>query len=444
MAVRTRGFSRLNVRGHRQLEQAIKECWSHAVDDIVVQRMVDGDRCAVVFPHPTRDGVRLVESSWGMFLLAGFDPDLYTEADGAVTERIGTKEWFLSRDTLTDRTIKQSVLHEKKKVSTLAPQEVRALLDLHRRAEEALGPRQAVEVVLEKGRPFILQVTTMQPFQRVPVDHAGAPLATGEVARPGVARGTVKVVRDASDVERIAAADVLVTDSLRPEYLTTTPAGIVVRAGSLYRVGKTAGVPALRAAIAGLADGQEVVIDAFEGAVYAAWPRPAGIGEAAPEATGTARREAVFVQDAGDLARVAQEAFPNRVLYRSSLARITGDAELSNSLARNGLTNVTLVFPFSSPEEVQAAKATVPLPGVLVDRLATLVLMDEICAEGVSLACFDLDALGRIEREGLSPAVRKLLAQAVAACRSRGVETAARGRPDLEDAQLGIGMRVQE
>lgn len=269
VAVRSAGHSRLNVRGTRQLQDAIKECWARGGQEIIVQKMVPADRTGVLFPHPQRKDTLLAEATWGLAVLDGHSPDLYRIQDGKVDVIPGEKPWLLERDSLSDRTVRNTVFPERQKQPCLDREDLQIILNLSRRAEELLGPGHVLEFSLDRRRPFLLQAGRSE-FPEVPARAPqGRLLAKGEVIVPGHAEGKAVIVRDQLDVEKLQQGDILITPVFRQEFLSPRAGGMVTQAGSIYRLGKILAVPAVRAPVDSLQDGQRVRVDARDGAVYA-------------------------------------------------------------------------------------------------------------------------------------------------------------------------------
>jgi len=275
VAVRTAGFSRLNVKGLANLQQAVKECWAHSfgsqgksAGEIIVQKMVDSEKTGVLFPHPSQEGVFIIESTWGHAILGGFNPDMYRIDGEEITGRIGEKTWFVTRDSLTEKTIKQSVLDDKKKAATLDRKDIDNILKLQSSVEDALGPGFVVEFGIERGRTFILQSSPRRRFDVESQETSGELVCEGDVICPGYVEGKLRVIKDLHDLDDLDYDEILVANALRPEFLKKKPAGIITQNGSLFRLGGVVNVPTIRVDISSLEDGRRVLLDAVKGGVF--------------------------------------------------------------------------------------------------------------------------------------------------------------------------------
>lgn len=278
VAVRGEGVSHLNVRGFQQLQQAVKEVWSHSPGELIIQKMVHAETSGVLFPHPV-DEATVIESCWGLCLQEEGNDLSVIDKEGNVHQSIGQKEWFMTRDPLTDKTIRQNVLEEKRGAATLTEENVRALYKLEKQAVDLLGGKVTIDFAFERNRPYLIQV---HPSQKKDVPPPDIPLeaehvASGEVIVPGSVRGRVKHVHSPEESGKVEVGDILVAESFRKEFLKTNCSGMILRKGSLHFIGTVATIPTLRSNVT-LQDGEDVLLDAVKGEVYRIKP-----AESAPE-----------------------------------------------------------------------------------------------------------------------------------------------------------------
>jgi len=112
------------------------------------------------------------------------------------------------------------------------------------------------------------------PDQRAGGPHAGNRVLSGVAASPGTYRGTVRIVRDETEFDRVRAGDVVVCPTTSPVWALVFPiigALVTDEGGTLSHpaiIAREHGVPAVvatRVATATLRDGQVVAVDGGAG-----------------------------------------------------------------------------------------------------------------------------------------------------------------------------------
>jgi pyruvate, water dikinase len=291
----------LNVKGISNYLDSVKKAWAslyepraiyyrheHQVSSssiaLVVQRMVNSEKSGVMFtvnPATGEENV-VIEATWGLGenLVSGeIEPDTYIlSRDGNILEKkIGKKDKMRVRD-YSDRTVDIRVPADKMNAQVLDEDELRQLVNYGMTIEQHYGKHQDIEFAIEKGKIYIVQtraVTTQAKKESVEI--SGNVLLTGLGSSPGVAAGTVKIVRTNADLAKVEKGDVLVTKMTSPDMVVAMgrSVAIVTDEGGMTAhasiVGREMGLPVIvgtKEATQRLQDGQKITVNAYSGKVY--------------------------------------------------------------------------------------------------------------------------------------------------------------------------------
>jgi len=122
-------------------------------------------------------------------------------------------------------------------------------------------------------------VTTLRPKEAGVAPKIDAePILTGVAASPGIAVGTVRIVPEASEIDKVQDGDILVAEMTTPDFVPAMKraAAIVTDRGGRTAhaaiVSRELGIPCVvgtEVASSMLSDGQEITVDGFQGKVYA-------------------------------------------------------------------------------------------------------------------------------------------------------------------------------
>lgn len=168
----------------------------------------------------------------------------------------------------------------------LTAAEIMQLVQYGRKIEDLYGCYQDIEWGYDQdtGRLYILQARPVTTFkgEGKPMDKEAAGktkvLVRGLSASPGLGSGTVKKIKDVTEIARIEAGDVLVTVMTNPDMVPAMrKASAVVtdeggRTCHAAIVSRELGIPCIvgaKVATAVLAEGSKVTVDATCGVVYA-------------------------------------------------------------------------------------------------------------------------------------------------------------------------------
>ncbi|HEY0840878.1 MAG TPA: phosphoenolpyruvate synthase, partial [Vulgatibacter sp.] len=310
--------SHLNVRGADELVAKVQDCWASGLGArvlfyrikqglgaaerlvaVVVQRMVNSDRSGVMFtvdPAAGDPGSIVIEAAFGLgeTVVGGqVEPDHFVvrKRDLEILERsIADKRFELVRDPEGGGNTRRRLPPERAEAPSLSDDEVRAVAEMGLRAEHHYGAPQDVEFASEAGTLHLVQTrpvtTATTPAAAAPEEAVGrAPgpstheaLVRGLGTGPGVASGRVRVLRSPDEGGRFKDGEILVAPMTTPDWVPfmRRAAAIVTDSGGTTShaaiVSRELGLPCIvgtRDATTTLRDGQEVTVNAPEGAVYA-------------------------------------------------------------------------------------------------------------------------------------------------------------------------------
>jgi pyruvate,water dikinase len=299
--------SYLNVKGKQDLIYSVKKCFASLFTSratyyrnkqgfvhskvslaVVVQKMINSDKSGVIFsrdPSYNNDDIT-IESVWGLgegIVLGQITPDHYIVSKELEikSKQINFKKIAITRDSL-GKNITIKLKEEVSKKQVLTDYEIVRLAEIALKLEEHYNKPQDIEFAVESDEIFIVQtrpITTLQ--SRVNKDEqqkiSGTPILSGSPASPGIAVGKVKIVKLMSDLDKIKAGDILVTEMTNPDMVVTMQrcSGIITDEGGLTAhaaiVSREMGIPCVvgtNDATEKLHDDQIVTLDGYHGKIY--------------------------------------------------------------------------------------------------------------------------------------------------------------------------------
>ncbi|MEK6928934.1 MAG: phosphoenolpyruvate synthase [Nanoarchaeota archaeon] len=297
----------LNVKGNYELIQKVKECFSSLYTPraiyyrikknfkheqsklaVVVQKMIDSEKSGVVFSvNPTRsDNSIIIEAVWGLGegIVSGMiNPDNYI-IDGDLGEfkiiesKIAEKKIAIVRDSSgKNQTVNLS--EEKSKMQVLSTYEIKTIAAYSKKLEEHYKKPQDIEFAIANKEIYIVQsrpITTFFSSSKIK-EVSGKIILSGLGASPGVASGTVKIIHNLTELGKIQAGDVLVTEMTNPDMVVSMQraSAIITDEGGLTShasiVSREMGIPAVVGtlnATSTLQDGHVVTVDGNTGRIY--------------------------------------------------------------------------------------------------------------------------------------------------------------------------------
>lgn len=320
----------LDVRGDEALLDAIVNCWASAFTSrvvfyrarnqlesepliaVVVQLMARSEKSGVVFTADPATGDRkniVIEAALGLgeVVVGGqVAPDRHVVDKETLTTldtRLGKKSFMLVRDAEAGGVHRVDLAGDpRESEQTLTEEEIRSIAELALRIERHYGAPQDIEFAIERGRIYITQTRPITTLHRtVSISASGSEAAPpqlllrGLAASPGSATGTVRILRKASDGQRLQPGDVMVASMTSPDWVPVMrrAAAIVTDAGGMTShaaiVSRELGIPCIvgaHDATTVLKEGSIVTVDATVGTVMAgrseaaAGVRPASTSQA--------------------------------------------------------------------------------------------------------------------------------------------------------------------
>ncbi len=331
----------LNVLGDDNLLEAVQRCWAslygaraiyyrakQGFDDrgvniaVVVQDLIRSEKSGVMFTsHPvTGEPLTIVEASWGLgeaVVSGSVSPDNYVFdlRSGRVVDRLIAEKEIMIVPEGDDGTKTINLSGEERTASVLTDDEVAQLATFGKLVEDHYGTPQDVEWAIVGDDLFILQSRPITTIRRPEIPRSGAKSATkpegdlgvvlleGQGASPGIADGSVVIVRDVRDTSTIKEGDILVTKMTNPDMvpamrrvraIVTDEGGMTCHAAIVSRELGTPAVVGTKKATKVLEDGRVITVDGEKGIIYdgvieiAAPAVPtAAVAAAAPMITGT-------------------------------------------------------------------------------------------------------------------------------------------------------------
>ncbi len=295
----------LNIKGHRELINSVKACFASLFTAraiyyrvkkgfdynktylaVVVQKMIDSDKSGVIFsknPVSNKNEI-IIESVWGLgegIVSGRINPDSYITnsdmSDFKILEiKVADKKVAIIRNSSGKNEIVK-LTEERSKQQVLTNYEIKRLAQYAKQLEEHYKKPQDIEFAIEGNEIYIVQsrpITTKYNEEREEVE--GKVILSGFGASPGIASGTVRIVKDMSDLAKIKKGDILVTEMTNPDMVVAMQraAGIVTDEGGVTShaaiVSREMGIPAVVGtgeATKKLKEGEVITVDGNSGRV---------------------------------------------------------------------------------------------------------------------------------------------------------------------------------
>lgn len=308
----------LQVRGPAPVVEYVRQCWAslwtaravyyrekqgfdhlEVALSVVVQKMINSGKSGVMFtanPVTNDPEQMMINASWGL-------------GEAVVSGLVTPDEYLVDKNTLSivDQNIAEKTVMivdcpdgsgtrnvpvadqlgpDMIRAQCLTAAEIMQLVQYGRKIEDLYGCYQDIEWGYDQdtGRLYILQARPVTTFkgEGKPMDKEAAGktkvLVRGLSASPGLGSGTVKKIKDVTEIARIEAGDVLVTVMTNPDMVPAMrKASAVVtdeggRTCHAAIVSRELGIPCIvgaKVATEVLAEGSKVTVDATCGVVYA-------------------------------------------------------------------------------------------------------------------------------------------------------------------------------
>jgi len=255
----------LNIRGKEEIIDAVKKCWAslftaraiyyreknHFPHDkvlisVIVQRMVNASKSGIMFSaNPVTNNLNeiIIEAVYGLgetIVSGSVNPNTYIVDKKTLAPKsteIRGQDYGLFRDD-DGQNIKMKIDVSDQKIRVLDGEQVRELAVLARRIEEHYKKPQDMEFALEGEKIYIVQsrpITTLKQGAEKSMVSGAEVILKGFVASPGIATGTVKIIHEIEELEKIKKGDILVTKMTTPDMVPAMEksAGIITDEGGI-------------------------------------------------------------------------------------------------------------------------------------------------------------------------------------------------------------------
>lgn len=300
----------LNISGIDDVLENVRKCWaslfearaifyreenefdhSKVLIAVVVQQMVDSEKAGVMFTVDPSTGAEemLIEGAWGLGegVVSGIvTPDTcrYDKINDKVKSYlVNTKKTMFTKDSKTGSTIQIDVPDDLKDKKVLEDSDIEQLVTLGRRIQKHYGAPMDTEWGVENGKVYMLQARPITTLDDIPEDTPSLDdeerviITRGLGASPGLVSGTVKVIKELDELDKILDGDILVTTMTTPDMvpamkrangIVTDEGGVTCHAAIISR---ELGIPCVSGtgeATSVLKENTKVTIDGKKGIVY--------------------------------------------------------------------------------------------------------------------------------------------------------------------------------
>lgn len=300
----------LHVKGDQEVLKYVQKVWaslfearaifyreennfehSKVLIAVVVQQMVDSDKAGVMFTvNPsTGENIALIEGSWGLgeSVVSGtVTPDNYAvdkDTNKILNVTISDKKtWFVNDENGTS--VQKDVPEDMRNERVLSDEELIELTEMGKRVQAHYGKPQDTEWAFHAGNLFLLQSRPITTLDENAGEAASGDddvelevIIRGLGASPGLASGTVKVIKDLDELDKVQEGDVMVTTMTTPDMvpamkrangIVTDEGGVTCHAAIISR---ELGIPCVVGtgdATSTLEENAEVTADGKKGPVY--------------------------------------------------------------------------------------------------------------------------------------------------------------------------------
>ncbi|MCD7782217.1 MAG: phosphoenolpyruvate synthase [Methanosphaera sp.] len=303
----------LNISGVEDLLINVRKCWAslfearaifyRAENDfdhskvliaVVIQQMVNSEKSGVMFTVDPSTGAEemLIEGAWGLgegVVSGTVTPDTcrYDKvADKVESYLVNTKKTMFTKDPETGNTVQIDVPDDMKDKKVLEDSDLEQLVQLGHKIQKHYGSPMDTEWGVENGKVYMLQarpittlddtVTVMGESDDIDSDER-VEITRGLGASPGMVSGTVKIIKQLDELDKIQDGDILVTTMTTPDMvpamkrangIVTDEGGVTCHAAIISR---ELGIPCVSGtgeATTVLEENTKVTIDGKKGIVY--------------------------------------------------------------------------------------------------------------------------------------------------------------------------------
>ncbi|AIJ05043.1 phosphoenolpyruvate synthase [Methanocaldococcus bathoardescens] len=301
----------LNIKGAENVVKYVQKCFSSLFTPraifyreqqgfdhfkvalaAVVQKLVNAEKAGVMFTvNPINENYDelVIEAAWGLgegVVSGSVSPDTYIvnkKTLEIIDKYIARKETMFVKDEKGETKVIE-VPDDMKEKQVLTDEEIKELAKIGLNIEKHYGKPMDVEWAHEKGKFYMLQarpITTLKKGKKEKKakeeEIEAKILLKGIGASPGIATGTVKIIRDVSEIDKVKEGDILVTKMTTPDMvpamkkaaaIVTDEGGLTCHAAIVSRELGTPCVVGTKKATEILKDGMIVTVDGEKGIVY--------------------------------------------------------------------------------------------------------------------------------------------------------------------------------
>jgi len=301
----------LNMEGEKRVVTAVRECWAslfepraifyrqqHGFDHfkvgiaVPVQKMIQSQASGVMFtiePVTSDSSKIVIEAVYGLgeAIVSGeVTPDLYVvdkDSLKIINTKIVNQESQLVKNPTAgaeETNMWAPLPASTQSKQKLTDSEILKIAWLGKQIEDHYRFPQDIEWAKEDSEIYILQtrpVTTIKEGAGAELEIPIPPLLTGAPASPGLASGPVRIVPEASQIDKVKAGDILVAEMTTPDFVPAMKRAVAIvtnrggRTAHAAIVSRELGIPCVvgtEGATTTLTDGQVITVDGSHGKVY--------------------------------------------------------------------------------------------------------------------------------------------------------------------------------
>jgi pyruvate,water dikinase len=303
----------LNVQGGKEVVAAVQGCWASLFEPraifyrhhqgfdhfkvgiaVPVQKMIQSQASGVMFtlePVTSDSGKVVIEAVFGLgeAIVSGeITPDLYVvdkDSLKIISKKTVNQESQLIKNPAAgakETNIWAPLPATAQSQQKLTDSEIIKLAWLGKQIEDHYRFPQDIEWAKEDNKIYIVQtrpVTTIKEAAEAKAEpEIKAPvLLSGDGASPGIASGPVRIVPEASQIDKVKTGDVLVAEMTTPDFVPAMKRAVAIvtdrggRTAHAAIVSRELGIPCVvgaEQATTTLTDGQVITVDGSHGKIY--------------------------------------------------------------------------------------------------------------------------------------------------------------------------------
>jgi pyruvate,water dikinase len=300
----------LNITGIEDVLTNVRKCWASLFEAraifyreendfdhskvfiaVVVQKMVNSEKAGVMFTVDPSTGAEemLIEGAWGLgegVVSGTVTPDTCRfdkKSNEVKSYRVNTKKTMFTKDPETGSTIQKDVPEELKDKRVLTDVDLEKLTTLGRRIQKHYREPMDTEWGIEAGDVYMLQARPITTLDNIVENNESLDdeeriiITKGLGASPGLVSGTVKIIKEIDELDKVLDGDILVTTMTTPDMvpamkrangIVTDEGGVTCHAAIISR---ELGIPCVAGtgeATRILKENSEITIDGKKGLVY--------------------------------------------------------------------------------------------------------------------------------------------------------------------------------